>query len=247
MQLAKPCLDIGLFTTNKDAMLAFYRDAVGLPYEELLAVGGGVQQHRHTLNGSVLKLNHSRDALESTGASGYRALHIARPGLRAAQLLQDPDGNRIRLVPHGTDDITAIQVDVQVHDLAAHRRFWGDWFGAEKLSGDRFRVGTTLIALEGGAPASRVSEAEREREGESADTPSTAGNATAGMRGIGFRYLTVQVFDVVAEHQAIIAAGAWEGRPPNVLGDVARISFVRDPDGNWIEISQRRSLTGSLA
>ena len=42
-------------------------------------------------------------------------------------------------------------------------------------------------------------------------------------------------------------AGAWEGRAPSVLGDVARISFVRDPDGNWIEISQRKSLTGSLA
>jgi hypothetical protein len=30
------------------------------------------------------------------------------------------------------------------------------------------------------------------------------------------------------------------------LGDVAYISFVRDPDGNWIEISQRKSITGSL-
>ena len=29
-------------------------------------------------------------------------------------------------------------------------------------------------------------------------------------------------------------------------GDVARISFVRDPDGGWIEISQRASLTGAL-
>jgi hypothetical protein len=31
-----------------------------------------------------------------------------------------------------------------------------------------------------------------------------------------------------------------------VLGSTARISFVRDPDGNWIEISQRASLTGTL-
>jgi lactoylglutathione lyase len=30
------------------------------------------------------------------------------------------------------------------------------------------------------------------------------------------------------------------------LGDVASISFVRDPDGNWIEVSQRKSITGSL-
>ena len=66
------------------------------------------------------------------------------------------------------------------------------------------------------------------------------------MRGIGFRYLTIQVFDVVGEHRALLARGASEGFAPRRLGDVAAISFVRDPDGNWIEISQRKSITGSL-
>ena len=33
---------------------------------------------------------------------------------------------------------------------------------------------------------------------------------------------------------------------PVRLGDVAAISFVRDPDGVWLEISQRASLTGDL-
>jgi lactoylglutathione lyase len=37
-----------------------------------------------------------------------------------------------------------------------------------------------------------------------------------------------------------------EGYAPVSLGKVARISFVRDPDGNWIELSQRASLTGNL-
>jgi lactoylglutathione lyase len=68
----------------------------------------------------------------------------------------------------------------------------------------------------------------------------------AQMRGIGYRYLTIQVFDVVAEHRAILARGGAEGAVPVRLGDVAYISFVRDPDGNWIEISQRKSITGSL-
>ena len=31
------------------------------------------------------------------------------------------------------------------------------------------------------------------------------------------------------------------------LGRVARISFIRDPDGNFIEISQRASLTVQVA
>ena len=66
------------------------------------------------------------------------------------------------------------------------------------------------------------------------------------MRGVGYRYLTIQVFDVVGEHQALLARGANEGSAPRRLGDVAAISFIRDPDGNWIEISQRKSITGSL-
>jgi lactoylglutathione lyase len=34
---------------------------------------------------------------------------------------------------------------------------------------------------------------------------------------------------------------------PTTLGTTARISMLCDPDGNWIEISQRASITGSLA
>lgn len=58
--------------------------------------------------------------------------------------------------------------------------------------------------------------------------------------------MTFQVADVVGEHRAILASGGLEGMAPVRLGDVAYISFVRDPDGNWIEISQRKSITGSL-
>lgn len=30
------------------------------------------------------------------------------------------------------------------------------------------------------------------------------------------------------------------------LGTTARVSMVRDPDGNWIELTQHASITGSL-
>ena len=41
---------------------------------------------------------------------------------------------------------------------------------------------------------------------------------------------------------------AYEAIPlaPLTLGTTARISMVRDPDGNWIELSQRASIVGSL-
>ena len=40
--------------------------------------------------------------------------------------------------------------------------------------------------------------------------------------------------------------GVWEGAASVTLGTVAQISFIRDPDGNFIEISQRASLTGPI-
>ena len=233
MDLAKPCLDVGLFTANKVAMLEFCRDVIGLPYEEMLPVGDGVQQHRHGMNGSVLKVNAARDAIDPLAPSGYQRLWIARDGRTDIADVTDPDGNHFRLVPVGYQDVTGIQIDIAVADLAAHRHFWLECMQAHALDHRRLQLGTTVIALHPGA----------------------APRTDLGMRGIGFRYLTVQVFDVSAEHERIIATngtkggqvGSREGRAPVTLGDVAKISFVRDPDGNWIEISQRRSLTGSLA
>ncbi len=105
MKLAKPHLDVGLFTNNEQAMLDFWQRQVGLPFEETLPLGGGVRQHRHAMNGSVLKLNAARDPLNDAPPSGYRELTIARAGIAAPKLLIDPDGNRIVLAPHGHDGV----------------------------------------------------------------------------------------------------------------------------------------------
>jgi lactoylglutathione lyase len=67
------------------------------------------------------------------------------------------------------------------------------------------------------------------------------------MRGVGFRYITVQIWDVEEEHRQVLSRGGDEGRAPVTLGETARISFIKDPDGNWIEISQRASLTGAVS
>jgi predicted enzyme related to lactoylglutathione lyase len=64
--------------------------------------------------------------------------------------------------------------------------------------------------------------------------------------GKGWRYITFQVFEVDREHAHVLANGGREGRSPQTLGTVARISMIRDPDGNWIELSQRASITGLL-
>ncbi len=224
MKLAKPRIDIGLHTNQREPMLEFWQKRVGLPYEELLPMGRSLQQHRHRLNGSVLKINHAREPLESQPACGYRELWIARPGLAAPERLVDPDGNVVRLVPPGHDGVSAIAVSLAVRDEAAFQDFYGLALELEPAGERAYRCGDSLLRF--------------------ARDPSAveAGRMTAG----GYRYITVQVFDVDREHAGILARGGREGAPPRTLGSVARISFVRDPDGNWIEISQRASLTGPL-
>jgi lactoylglutathione lyase len=224
MKLAKDHIDVGLFTNNAAALLAFWQQNVGLAFEELLPTGGGTRQHRHAMNGSVLKLNDARDPLPATPAAGYRELLIARAGIDAPRPLADPDGNRVTLVPPGTDDIEGIAVRVATPDIAASRDFYGRICEFERIDEDRFRCGDSLLLLE--------------------HDPARPGDAA--MRGAGFRYITVQVWDCDVEHAGLVARGAMEGRPPVTLGATARFSFVRDPGGNWIEISQRASLTGTL-
>lgn len=222
MKLAKPHLDVGLFTNRLDPMLRFWQYEVGLPFEELLPTGGGNQQHRHGMNGSVLKLNHSRDPLPANGPSGIAELIVATRGTFFH--LSDPDGNRVRLVPPGFNDVEGIAVRFRVRSLAASEQYYGEALGFERLAPGRFQCGDTQIWLE-----------EDTRQG-----------PTGELRGPGYRYLTVQVWDVDAEHAGVLERGGTEGAPPRTLGQTARISFVRDPDGNWLEISQRASLTGEL-
>jgi Glyoxalase/Bleomycin resistance protein/Dioxygenase superfamily len=66
------------------------------------------------------------------------------------------------------------------------------------------------------------------------------------MRSRGFRFLTVQVRDVLAAHAELMAEGVPELAAPTRMGDVAVVSFVADPDGVPVEISQRASLVGRL-
>ena len=63
----------------------------------------------------------------------------------------------------------------------------------------------------------------------------------------GWRYITLQIGDIDAVHDDLRSKGEREGFAPVTLGDVARISMILDPDGNWIELSRRASIVGSLS
>lgn len=228
LELAKHQLDIGLLTNQRDEMLSFWQAQPGVEYEGPLSVGGGVQQHRHQLRGSIIKVNHSRNELPNHPATGYSEVLIAVNGIEAPETATDPEGVLVRHVEPGHRGITQMGVVTRVRDLAAHNRFWGEIIGlppAPQSGANAFRIGDSVLFLEQDDRAP----------------------ADVSMEGPGFRYLTLQVWNADQVHADVLKRGGTEGRPPITLGKVARFSFVRDPDGNWVELSQRASLTGPVA
>ena len=223
MQLVKPFLDVALFTTAPEALRAFWQESVGATFDHILPIATGHEQHRMDLYGSVLKIN-AVEELPRVAPAGYTGLVVAHPAATTAQTFSDPDGNRVTLAPRGYRGVDQIGIVIGVRDQAAHAAFMADALGLEQRGADHFRVGNSSILLE-----------------QDDDAPADA----AGV-GPGWRYITVQIRDVAAEQAHCLAHGGTLGMPVRQLGDVARFAMVRDPDGNWIELSQRASLTGPL-
>ena len=204
MRLAKPRFDIGLATNNLEPMLRFWREEVGASFDHLLPIRRGMDQYRHDLMGSVLKINHMADPLPASPPSGYRELLIARETLDAPVSLADPDGNLVRLVPVGENGVRQIGVRLLVRDLAAETRFYAEALGLpqeECVAGVAFRAGEGLVLIE-----------------QADDAP-----LEAPFEGGGWRYLTFQVFAVDSEHAHVLAHGGREAVAPLTLGTTARI------------------------
>ena len=221
MELAKKQIDVGLYTNETEAMLEYWQAKVGLPFEEMQPLGQGVRQHRHGMNGSVLKLNSVRDPLPPSKPGGYRELWIASPDVSEPVTLWDMDNNAIRLVLPGYSSVNGIALKLAVSSAASFRAFYGSVMQLQSAGKHTYRCGDSLLMFEEQPRAVR-------------DNP---------LRAKGFRYFTIQVVDVDREHAKLVERGAVEGLAPVTLGETARISFIRDPDGNWIELSQRASLT----
>lgn len=222
MELAKPHLDIGTMVNDWEAAQVFWADTVGLGYEKFEKIGGGVRQHRFGAHGSVVKVNHSREKLASEPTI-HRRVRIARADVTRPTLVLDPEGVEVELVPSGHDDVVGLEIINVTGDAAQAERFWVSGLGGEAIGDGRYRVGDTLVRC--------------------VPEPGLVGPSVR--RASGFRYLTVQVFDVDAEYARLVAMGFVGEAEPVSLGETARISFVRDPDGGYIEVSQRAEVTGS--
>jgi len=230
MKLAKPRIDIGFATNDAPAALAFWQNEIGLPFDYTQPIRRGYKQHRHDLRGSVLKINQVYDPLPDNPPSGYRELLIARNDIAAPTARVDPEGNRVSLVPTGMFGIERIGIRLGVRDVEAHQRFYVEALGLPQVKSAAIGGAATFLAGDTVLIVEHASDAPHD----------------ASFEGRGWRYITFQVFDVDREHAYVLAHGGREARAPVTLGTTARVSMVRDPDGNWIELSQRASLTGSL-
>jgi len=222
MRLAKTALDVGLYTNQLDATLAFWQEQAQVPFAELLKVGGGLHQYRHQIGESILKVNHPREPVPVLNPSGLAQLEIFTDSVDETLELLDPDQNEVLLSPPPQGETLNLCLHLRVNDLSQAAKFYGDILALPGSLESGFYVGTSKLLLSQG----KIAPVEQ--------------------KAVGYRYMTIQVFDVVNTHQSIVNSGGLEGMAPVKLGDVAYISFVRDPDGNWIEISQRKSITGSL-
>ncbi len=186
---------------------------------------------RYMLNGSVLKLWHATDPLPPRMAAGFKSLTIADPKAAAPRTMSDPDGNQLLFVPSGHNQVDQIEFQLGVSDVALSESFYGDLLGAERIAGGRYRLGQTIVSLNADAGARRI---KTEPLGNPLD-------AVFAMAGIGFRYLTIQVRDCAAEYQRVMAKDVNLGVALTAgAGPLAGIFMVRDPDGNWVEILQRK-------
>lgn len=222
MPFAKAFFDVGLFTNQSAAQQAFWSQHMALPFDHTLKLGGGVLQHRFNAGEAVLKLNDARDPLPAAQGP-IRELLVADVGCSQPESVQDPDGNRITRVPSGQDGIEGLAVRLAVTDIARSMQFYTRALGCVQEGSNRLRAGQASLLLE------------------TSDHPADQQQPLAAT---GLRYLTFQVFDCDAAHRAALDAGASNGRDPVTLGSTARIAFVRDPDGTWIELSERASVTG---
>jgi glyoxylase I family protein len=79
IDVKKPAIDIGIIARDIDAMLAFYRDVLGLEFEVAIPMPGGGTMNRFKVGDSVIKVIELDPAAPADaapggirGATGYR-------------------------------------------------------------------------------------------------------------------------------------------------------------------------------
>lgn len=267
MELSRPELDVGIAARDGAAMLAFYRDTMGFAELAPLPMGELGSMQRIGVGGHVLKLYDFKSKPEpSEGgtdkAIGMRLLAFLLDDLDAVlarfdaqkhdyrrmplpentpfkvAFASDPDGNALELVglakPAGDKLRTRLQIGLTVADIARSRHFYGELLQLKeepemKLPKSMGVVGNVRYGFVAGATTIKF--------WSRGELPVKTG---APGRASGIRLMTAFVADVDAACAELRARGVAIKVEPYDFGELARVAFIADPDGNWIELATSR-------
>jgi catechol 2,3-dioxygenase-like lactoylglutathione lyase family enzyme len=222
LRLARPAFDIGLLTTDIDPMLAFWHHQRRLPIERDFEPSPGTTQYKLTMHGAVLKLNNlAVGGSASPRIGAVRLLRLVDDDTREPRHLRDPDGNLIQLVPPG-GSLSTFGVHFAVSDESAATQFYGGVLGLEPIRDRVYDVAGAVLSF--------------------AWSPDVMPGTSAAGRGSA--YITLQVMDIESTHALVCGRGAREVMAPSdsAYTGGSTVSFVADPDGNLIELSERPDL-----
>jgi len=259
----KAALDVGLVVTNEEAAKRFYGDVLGLKFQGNLPLPGNGKMLRYASGATTIKLivlpepkpvnpggiqaavgirlitlfDANLDAIaERAEANGLPKPSILGAKGSAGRLIfiNDPDGNQVEILGLPADAAPEaaqrFMIGLTVADTERSREFYGKTLGLTELgNGPLFgKTGPMKYNFQAGSTTIKFWQFPKE-------LPVQTGSYDAAS---GIRYFTFMVKDVDAVHEKLVAAGAKIAQAPADFGGLARVMFVEDPDGNWIEFAQ---------
>ncbi len=262
-EMLKAGLDAGVVVSDSNKAKEFYGDVLGLKPQGSLALPGGGQMWRYQFGTTTIKLlAYAKSPPKYPGgtreAVGFRLLTLILADTEAVSksvvahglpelkwqivaslnikvaFLTDPDANQIELVGLLPDADPAradkVQLGFTVSDSEKTRVFYGKTLGLEELP-------STPLASLGGAIKYSFLAGKTTIKFWSLGKPLPSHTGPPA-EALGLRYITFLVKDVDAVYQLLKTRGAKIATPPFDFGGIARIMFVADPDGNYIEFAQ---------
>ena len=129
-----------------------------------------------------------------------------------------------------------------VRDLEASTRFYTEIVGLKVLD-TRERIGHAIAQVVGYENAHLKAVDVGMGDGHKLEliqyvNPSPGDRATDERSVIGGSHLCFQVDDIHATHKRLTENGATELNPPAEIAPGRWACYMRDPDGNWIELVQ---------
>jgi len=258
LDMLKPGLDVGILVSDAAKAKEFYGETLGLKHIGTLDMPNGGKMMRFQSGASVLKVI----AYEKTPPKGPTGIREA-VGVRLVTVLvtdgegvakrvaaksgsevkwtkynkirysfaPDPDGNVIEVVDVAPEtDAKATQrvaIGLTVTDAEKSRAFYGKVLGLTELPSEQLPTGGTKYSFAAGPSVIKFWQA----------APNTPVKTGGPQEALGIRYFTFMVKDADAAQKWLTERGAKVAMPPTDFGRLARIMFVADPDGNFIEFA----------